>query len=553
MMRIFTCGTIGILLTFLCLNLKGSNFQINLHASATEVSTYSFMEFTMTLKKPVTENPFTDVLVKGVFTINGNEITATGFCDSQDGTVFKIRYMPAVEGKVNYTITFTCSGKSDVFTGNFQANKSGAKGIVRIDKDYPGHFVWEGTGEHYFWNGTTTYFLMGWEDDKKIEQIIDRLASMKVNRMRVAINGRAPGGQAWAEPNVQQCEEFKFYLTPWVAQRPADLEDPGYDVTRFNVPYWQKIDRMLAHARSHDMIISLVFYVDGIRGGTDPFKLANCGNIDEQRFYSYAASRFSAFSNIMWDLANEYKFFRNDAWAEKMGPFLKKCDPYNHLMSVHGFPYFNFRTSPWADFALYQCWDQAGGFDFMWLNKQVQQATGRMIPQINEEYGYESHYPTWGNGVVPPGRSDDNRRRLAWGIYMSGGYQTNGERADFGTCAGKKTGGGWINGGGDSTMVMFKGFEIISNIFHELEWWKMEPNLRIVNHGPLCLEEPGKQYLTYNTWGGLEIQLVEGTYNIKVYNAATGKLYAETEFTGHVWKSTFDPSGDDWAVIFKRK
>lgn len=533
--------------------LYASHFNIRFQSSATKVETYGIIEFSLALAKPLAANPFTDVSVKGIFTCNGEEILCTGFCDSQEGLLFKLRYMPIREGTVNYTITFSASGKADVYSGSFQSLKSSAKGPVRVDKDYPWHFIWEGTGEHYFWNGTTTYWLLGWQDDKVIEDIIDRLSGMKVNRMRVAINGRVHGGEAWSEANVKQCHEFKFYLTPWVAQRPEDLENPGYDVTRFNIPYWQKIDRMLQYARSKDMIISLVFYVDGIRGGTDPFKLANSSNIDEQRYYSYAAARFSAFSNIMWDIANEYRFFRNDAWAEKMGSFLKKCDPYNHLMSVHGFPYFNFRTAPWADFAMYQSWDAAGGCDFMSLNRQVQAATGRKIPQINEEYGYEGHYPPWGSGIVPPGRSDDNRRRLAWGIYMSGCYQTNGERADQGTCAGKDSGGGWINGRGDSTMVMFKGFEIIYNIFTQLQWWKMEPNLRIVNHGPLCLEEPGRQYLAYVPWGDLSIRLVEGTYAVKTYNARTGKLHSETDFTGDSYKNTYNPSNDDWAVLFIRK
>ncbi len=33
----------------------------------------------------------------------------------------------------------------------------------------------------------------------------------------------------------------------------------------------------------------------------------------------------------MWDLANEYRSFRDEVWAGKMGPFLRACDPYDHL------------------------------------------------------------------------------------------------------------------------------------------------------------------------------------------------------------------------------
>jgi EAL domain-containing protein (putative c-di-GMP-specific phosphodiesterase class I) len=78
------------------------------------------------------------------------------------------------------------------------------------------------------------------------------------------------------------------------------------------------------------------------------------GSGDEERYYRYGVARLAAFSNVMWDVANEYRFFRDDAWAEKMGSLIKNYDPYRHLTSTHGHEDFRFRTSPWADFAMYQ-------------------------------------------------------------------------------------------------------------------------------------------------------------------------------------------------------
>ena len=168
----------------------------------------------------------------------------------------------------------------------------------------------------------------------------------------------------------------------------------------------------------------------------------------------------------MWDLANEYRLFRDDAWAEKMGAFVKQCDPYDHLTSTHGHGDFRFRTSPWADFAMYQSWDEHGGYDFMLKNREQQAKTGRLIPQVNEEYGYEDHYPQgWGENRKAPARSAENRARLAWEIYLAGGYQTTGERADRGTGWGPDTGGGWINGRGDDTMTMLELYGHIYDFF----------------------------------------------------------------------------------------
>jgi hypothetical protein len=78
----------------------------------------------------------------------------------------------------------------------------------------------------------------------------------------VAICGRVRDGRAWYE-NVYPTEKFSFLMNPWVAERPDSVEKPGFDVTRFNLPHWHKIERTLRHAREKDMIISIIFYVDG--------------------------------------------------------------------------------------------------------------------------------------------------------------------------------------------------------------------------------------------------------------------------------------------------
>ena len=425
--------------------------------------------------RPDVANPFTEASVEGYMESTGEQsVKVDGFCDSADGRVFRIRFMPTRPGGYNYWIVYRQGTYQASHEGKFTARDAGRRGLIRVDKDYPWHFLWEGTGEHYFWNGTTTYWLLGW-DDETIRGNIDRLAGLKVNRLRTAINGRVKDGQAWYE-NVYPTEKFSFLMNPWVAQRPDSVEDPGFDVTRFNLSHWHKIERMLRHARGKDMAISIIFYVDGARPGVDPFGKTRMGKEDEQRYYRYAVARLAAFSNVMWDVTNEYHLFRNDKWTDQMGAFIRQCDPYDHVMSVHGHAKFPFRTSEWADFAMYQSWDEHGGYRFMLNNRLQQQKTGRPMPQVNEEYGYEDHYPTWGGGRKVPARSADNRRRLAWGIYMAGGYQTTGERADTGTGWGPDTGGGWINGRGDDSMTMLEGYGHIVDFFTALPWWRLEPD-----------------------------------------------------------------------------
>src|SRR6185503_16871714 len=124
---------------------------------------------------------------------------------------------------------------------------------------------------------------------------IDRLTRLKVNRIRTALSARTTSGMRWKEPMVVSNDDFQFRLEPWPAARPLDIENPGYDVTRFNVDHFRKADRMLALARRRDMVVSLIFALDVKDRGVDPFGKA-MGNAEEQRYYRYCVARFGAFA-----------------------------------------------------------------------------------------------------------------------------------------------------------------------------------------------------------------------------------------------------------------
>jgi hypothetical protein len=510
---------------------------------ANTIEVFDFQEITIKVNPKGISNPFTDVKIDAEF-VNGTEKTQVkGFCDAQDGSLYRVRFMPQSTGVFNYQIELELSGRLFVYKNKFTATGSARKGPIEVDTEYPTHFIYRGSKEHYFWNGATAYWLLGWKDEKVINQAIDRLANYGINRMRVAINGRAHGGSRWNENNVIESDNFTFKLNPWVAQFPNDLDNPQFDVTRFQVSHWQKLDRAILRAREKGIIISLIFFVDGLDHGCDPFKKENMGNVDEQRYYAYAAARYGAYENIMWDIANEYHLFRTVEWADKMGPFLKQQDAGRHMISVHGSSDFPFRKSPWVDCVLYQSWDECGGYDFMTNQHRLQAATGRLIPQINEEYGYEGHYSVWGCGAVATKEKNFReglyRSQLAWEMYMTGSYQTTGETAEYGTGAGTDTGGGWINGRGNNKMNMLKYYQIIKNIFEQVPYWKMKPDIQSVNTGNLCLSIPHEVYLLYTRLHYARISLKKGDlYSVKMINPRTGEetLLPDTNTPDSSWQ-----------------
>lgn len=520
---------------------------------------YDPIELVVTIKNPkANANPFADFdLVATVTRRGGQPVTVRGFCDSADGSVYRVRFLPTEPGDYDYRLTTSgaASNKSEWQSTVTVEAKKAARGPVRIDTDHPHHFVWAGTGEHYFWNGTTTYWLLGVQDDKRIEAAIDRLAKLKVNRIRVALNARTKDGSRWFEPQVTNSKDFKFRIDPWVAKNPDSVEDPQFDTARFNVAMWQKLDKLVAHARKRDVVVSVIFHLDGPDKGVDPFnggRKKGEGYTDykaEEAYYRYGVARLAAYSNVMWDVTNEWHLFRDEKWVNHFGDLIRKEDPSRHLMSVHGRGDFPFYKSPWADFAMYQVWDDAGSYQFLRKARELAAKAGRPMPQVNEEYGYEDHYPgPWGGGKKKPARSADTRRRLAWGMSMAGGYQTTGERAD------EPGQGGWITGLGNDRMTMLDGYAKMTDFFTSFEWWKLDPADGLADNGGLVLAEKNKRYAVYAPAGDkVRVKVPAGAWRVRAYNPRTGEWGRKTDETADDGGLTIRfADGEDWAAVVER-
>ena len=381
-----------VMATALCaMPLWAAPTSVSFSQSAPVVEAYDFLELTAELVSPDAGNPFTDAALTGWFGKSGGteRIPVEGFCDSADGSVFRIRFMPSAPGDYTYSATYRQGSFEKAQSGTFRATDGRRRGPIRVDLKYPWHFIWEGTGEHYFFNGTTAYWLVGWRDERITRYSIERLRQLKVNRLRVLL--AASDKSYYGEPIVPG-GGFNVMLRPWVAEAPQSFERPGIDYARFSVSYWQKWERMLRFARDRDVIISVVFYWENDQ---DPIKKQRAGSEDERRYFRYGAARLSAFSNVTWDLGDDLDAYRNEKWAREMGTQMMKWDPYRHLATTHPVSReHQDRGSEWFGFTSIQNWSRKQ-HELMLEERQIQIKTGRIIPQTNEEYGYEDHYPRW--------------------------------------------------------------------------------------------------------------------------------------------------------------
>jgi hypothetical protein len=275
------------------------------------------------------------------------------------------------------------------------------------------------------------------------------------------------------------------------------------------------------------------------------------GSDDERRYIRYATARLGAFSNITWDLGDDLDSFRDEKWAHETGTLLESWDPNRHLATTHPtHREHQDRGSEWFGFTSIQDWGR-NQHALMLEERQRQIQTGRIIPQTNEEYGYEDHYPLW--APAPPGDSAETLRRTAWDIAMAGAYGTAGETARRGVSIWPDTGGGWLNGRGDDTMTMLKGYAHMVDFFTSFEWWKTEPHDELVNNGAYCLAQPGEIYAIYLPNGGnVTVNLPEGQYDATWFSGFSGETVTLARVQGGSWRSPRAPGRLDWALLLKR-
>lgn len=128
--------------------LLASPASVTFSQVAKSIEAYDFVEVTLNVASPDAKDPFTDVTVQAEFGNTGESkrLNVDGFCDSPDGTVFRVRFMPWAPGDYTYSVTYRQGSFEKTQQGTFHATDGHRRGPIRADPKYPWHFIWEGTG-----------------------------------------------------------------------------------------------------------------------------------------------------------------------------------------------------------------------------------------------------------------------------------------------------------------------------------------------------------------------------------------------------------------------
>lgn len=367
--------------------------------------------FEVALEGPSDGNPFLDQSLKGIFSSKNQSAVVDGFYDGNG--IYKVRFMPSFEGK--YTFVLKGSFLNETLSGVFyvDAPEETNHGPVRVSDTH--HFSYE-DGTPFYPVGTTAY-VWHLQNQERQEETLNSLVEAGFNKMRFCIfpkhydyNLKDPDVFPYEgtpmDASVLTSENFLSYL--------GRKEGNHFDCDRLNPVYFQNLDRCIAELGRRGIEADLI-----IMHPYDRWGFSSMTPEQDAMYVKYIVSRFSAYHNVWWAMANEFDLLPNKSQAdwEKLAAILVKKDIYQHPRSIHNCRVMYDHSRPWITHCSVQRVDLYKGAE---LTDELAQRYGK--PVVMDEIAYEGNIQHgWGN------ITGEEMVRRFWETAMRGGYPGHGE------------------------------------------------------------------------------------------------------------------------------
>jgi hypothetical protein len=361
-------------------------------ASGDEIEQWGLFE--LSLPGPSTGNPFKDVKLTAVFTVEHRTVRVTGFYDGE-GT-YRIRFMPDAPGRWSYA-TESSTRELAGHTGQFTCTAPttpGNHGPVTTAHQF--HFQYA-DGTPYFPFGTTTYAYL-FASDEAARLSLEGMKQAKFSKTRACV---LPKGLGPAGPK----------LLPYPnATADANGRNGKPDYTQFIPAYFQQLERRLLDLQRANIEADLILFHP-----YDAWGYKAMGAENDDFYLRYAIARLSAYRNVWWSIANEYDLVRTKTMADwdRFFRITQAEDPYSHLRSIHHSRVIYDHSKPWCTHASLQSYD---------FEKSAERRVAWNKPIIYDEIQYEGDVDRrWGN------LSAEEMTRRFWLATVRGVYATHGE------------------------------------------------------------------------------------------------------------------------------
>lgn len=317
-----------------------------------------------------------------VFEQGDQKIEVSGFYDGE-GKV-KFRFLPREVGKYRYRIN------GDVAVeGCEYCEASDSHGMVVAEGC---HFRYD-NGEKYYPFGTTIYALIH-QEDWLIDQTLETLKESGFNKIRTCI---------FPKSYLYNHNEPPYF--------PFEKDEKGnWDIDHPCPEFWRRFESIIRRLDKMGIEVDLILFHPYDRWGFSKLSME-----ENLKYLDLVISRFSAFPNIWWSLANEYDLLEArtiDDW-HKMDEYIAQKDPYGHLLSNHQiFHPYDFERP-----AVSHCCIQSS-----WVQNVSNLMREYHKPVIYDEMRYEGNIEQgWGS------ISAFEMVHRFWCVCAQGGYGTHGE------------------------------------------------------------------------------------------------------------------------------
>ncbi|MEJ5258658.1 MAG: DUF5060 domain-containing protein [Anaerohalosphaeraceae bacterium] len=351
--------------------------------------------FEVSFAGPAEGNPFADVELTAAFRQGDKTLTVSGFYDG-DG-VYRIRFSPPATGEWTYT---TQSNRPELAgkTGTLKAVEpsKGNHGPVRVAHTF--HFAYA-DGTPYRPIGTTCYAWIHQPPELQ-EQTLKTLAESPFNKIRFCVFPK------WYAYNRSEPLLYPFEGTP----------PSRWDFARFNPAFFRHLEKRIQQLSEMGIEADLILF--------HPYDQGHWGfdrmpKEADDRYLRYVVARLAAFRNVWWSMANEFDFMKEktpEDW-DRFFQIVQRCDPYEHLRSIHNGTVLYNHTKPWVTHASIQNGSAVEDFGRAVLYRDVY-----VKPIVFDEVKYEGNLPQrWGN------LSAEEMVHRFWEGTIAGTYVGHGE------------------------------------------------------------------------------------------------------------------------------
>ena len=285
---------------------------------------WSIVEISLVSSEKFT-NPYCDIELFGNFYgPDGQKLVVKGFWDGDRR--FKIRFTPTAPGQWQFSTTSVPHDTGLVQKGEFIATPATENnhGFLRRDDEFPRSFIFD-DGSRYFMVGQTYYAIIrqAWNNSNWFEAI--------------------------EKSSQYGFSKFRILMWPWNKRGGMPKVSPFIenDLDRVDVRFFQKFDDVIEKIAASGLVVDLIIWKDS--------KNAHGTLEQDGRYLQYVLSRYAAFPNVIWTLANEWEYSGygpgKEWYWDEMGEYVRSNDPWfmedDRLrpLSIHQQTYHTFKWS----------------------------------------------------------------------------------------------------------------------------------------------------------------------------------------------------------------